>query len=110
MSVVAAVSVSPTWAAPVMVGAPVAAEFSWEGFWLDGPGMTISRALDSILPSSVQTAPWLAQLVVTGSDTVTSVLTDGRTEISHLTFLFCSSRRTSVTSPPVTVKAWSAGS
>ena len=70
MSVVAAVRVSPTWAVPLMVGAPVAAEFG-------GPGVTSSTPVDSVLPSLAHTAPWLAQSVVAGSDTVTSALPSG---------------------------------
>ena len=58
MAVVAAVRVSLTWAVPVTVGVPVAAEF-------DGPGVTSSTPVDSILLSPVQMAPWLAQSVVT---------------------------------------------
>ena len=107
MPEVFAVSVSPTWAVPVMVGAPVAAEFSCENSWLDGPGITNSTPADSIPPRAVQMAPRVVQSVVAGRVTVTLGLPDGRTLISHRLFLCRSSLRALVTSPPVTVKAWS---
>ena len=72
-----------------------------------GPETAISSALDSILPSLVQMAPWAAQSVVAGSATVTSEFEDGWTVISHLTLAGRSSRRALVTSPPVSVNAWS---
>ena len=65
-----------------------------------GPETVNSNLPDSILPSSVQTAPWLAQSVVTGSTMVTVPLPSGCTVISRLTFLPASSRRALVTSHP----------
>ena len=95
MPVVLAVSVSPTRAVPVMVGA------------FCGPGTRIASATDSILPSPVQMAPWAAQSMVGGSVTMTSSFPDGCTVISHLRFLPVSSWLTSVTVPPITARAWS---
>ena len=70
MPAVEAVSVSPTWEVPLMVGAPWACEFCR---WV-GPGNTTSSLLDNILLSPVQMAPCASQSVVTGSTMVTSLL------------------------------------
>ena len=96
MSDVDAVRLSPTCAVPLMVGAPVAAEFC---------GTVNSSALDSFMLRMLQTAPSAAQSVVAGRDTETAVFPDGSTVISHRAFLPASSRRTLLTEPPVTVKA-----
>ena len=65
------------------------------------------RRLDSFLPSPVHIAPSAVQSVVMGSTTVTSALEVGSILISQLMLPGGSSRRAFVTSPPVTVKAWS---
>ena len=98
---VSAVSVSPTFAVPLIDGAPVA--FAFGG----GPAMVSETAEDSFLPSAVQMAPRAAQSVVTGRTTVTSLGELGSTVISHRTLAKRSRDRAPVTSPPVTVKAWS---
>ena len=86
MPVVSAVRASPTWAAPVMVGAPVAGVF--------GPGTTSRSPPDSFPPSSVQMAPWAEQPVVAFRSMATSALEPGATVTSQRTFLPGSSRRT----------------
>ena len=109
---VSAVSLSPTWAVPLMLGAPVAGLFSGCGSSCcssssaTGPATVSSVRLDSILPSSAQTAPWLSQSFVTGSATVTSLSPLGSTVISQRTLLPLSSRRACVTRPPVTSRTW----
>ena len=82
----------------------------WEpggSVYLLGPETVNSTLWDSIVPSSVQTAPGASQSVVAGSTTVTVPLPDGCTVISHRMFLPGSSRLAFTTSPPVAVKAWS---
>ena len=61
------VSVSPTWAVPLMMGAPVAGELA-----AAGPGTVSSDRLESSVPSLVQTASWAAQSSVMGRTTVTA--------------------------------------
>ena len=51
-----------------------------------GPGMVIATLSDSILPSSVQTAPWTVQTVVMGRTTTTSPFPPGSTVICHSRF------------------------
>ena len=103
-----AVSVWPTWAVPLMVGAPVGGLFCLvvPSSSSPGPATTKFTSADSILPSPVQMAPWAAQSCVTGSTTVTSPSPSGVTVISQRTLLGGSSRSTFPTSPPVTVKEW----
>ena len=99
MPVVSAARVSPTWAVPVMVGAPVAGVF--------GPGTTSRSPPESIQPSSVQMAPSAVQSVVTGSTMVAAPSPSGSTWISQPMWLGGASRCAPATAAPVTVKAWS---
>ena len=70
----------------------------------DPDTMTSSR-LDSIRPSSVQTAPSAVQSVVMGNTTVTLPLEVGLIFICQPMLLGGFRRRAPVTDPPVTVKA-----
>ena len=70
MSVVSAVSVSPTCAVPLMVGVPVAGVLGGGGVL--GPGTTNRGPPDSILPSPVQMAPSAGQSVVAFRSMATS--------------------------------------
>ena len=66
-----------------------------------GPAMVNSSLLESIVPSSVQTAPCALQSVVAGSVMVTSAEEFGLTCTSHLTFSSFSSRFALTISPHV---------
>ena len=82
MPEVEAVRISPTCAVPLMVGAPLAAEFSGGVCWLDvpGPETVNSSALDSFMLRMLHIAPSAAQSVVAGrSITETSASPDGVT-------------------------------
>ena len=69
------------------------------------PLLAIMALLVGLL-SLVQMAPWTEQSMVGCSAIVTSTLESGVKVASRRTFLPGSSRRTSLTEPPVTVKAW----
>ena len=104
MSEVPAVSVSPTWAVPLMVGLPVAGMFG-AGAVEAGPLTVSSSLVESILPSSAQTAPWAAQSVVSGRTMVTSASPSGSTVTSQPMLDGGDSRRALVTVPPLTSNA-----
>ena len=89
------------------ITAPSAGAFVGVYWASPGPATVTSSRLERGLRSWVQIAPWVVQSVVTGSTMVTGPLPSGRTWISQPTLLFGASRRALITSPPVTVKAWS---
>ena len=66
-----------------------------------GPLTASSSRLDSILPSSVQTAPVALQPVVTGRTTLTPAFPSGSTVISQRMLLGLSSRRAFFTVPRI---------
>ena len=71
------------------------------------PETVKSRELDNFLSSPVQMAPCASQSSVMGNTMVTLPLESGMTCISQRTFFPFSRRFALVTSPPVTVNAWS---
>ena len=75
-------------------------------YW-PGPLTVSSTRLDNGLPSSVQIAPWASQPSVTGRVMMTRPSPSGSTVIRQRTLLPFVIRLALVTSPPVTVKAWS---
>ena len=75
-------------------------ELSHSAAYPPGPATVSSNPLDSILPSSVQMAPWLTQSVVAGSTMATLTDESGVTVISHRTLPGGSSRRVLVTLRP----------
>ena len=97
---VSAVSVEPTWAVPLMLGWPVA------GLLGGGPSMTLATPTDSILPSSVHTAPAASQSAAGNRDTVTMASVSGVNRTSHRS-LRSSTRLTASTAALVTSRAWS---
>ena len=99
MPEVSAVNVWPTRAAPLMLGAPVA------GLLGGGPNMTLEAPTNSILPSSVHTAPAASQSASGDSDTVTMASVSGVNRTSHRSLR--SSTRLTATVALVTSRAWS---